>query len=158
MDMLQLKMSLQDGRKTKPLKIFHTGAYTIMEIMVVVVLIGIIAAFALPTYTDSLRKSHESDIESQLEILHAANFVYFAERGRTWRTSPRNSWETDLAVINTTLNIQLLSTDGTTFRYRGDNGNRFDAEGTWDGMTIRINEDPISASNPNCQVGPCPTL
>ena len=56
-------------------------AFTIMEIVIVVILIGIIAAFALPNYNKSIRKSHERDAVLQLQALHAANLIFRARNG-----------------------------------------------------------------------------
>jgi len=47
------------------------SGFTLIELMVVVVIIGIITAFAYPAYQDSVRKSRRSDAKAALSDLAA---------------------------------------------------------------------------------------
>lgn len=51
--------------------------FTLIELMIVVVIIGIIAAFAYPSYQDSVRKSRRSDARGYLMELAARQEQYF---------------------------------------------------------------------------------
>lgn len=56
--------------------------FTLLEVMVVIAIIAILTAFAVPSYTDSVTRSHRSEARSTL--VQAAQFM---ERVRTERNS-----------------------------------------------------------------------
>jgi prepilin-type N-terminal cleavage/methylation domain-containing protein len=126
--------------------------FTILEIMVVVILIGIIASFAIPNFNKAIAKSHERDMVMQLTAVHAANQIYNANSGDYWNASTSN-----LATINANLGINIVSNDGTVFTYTYG-ANDYTVDAAWGGFTVRIDETPISGTNPSCQAGTCPSL
>lgn len=136
-------------------------AFTLLELIIVVVLIGIIAGFAIPNYGKAIQKAHERDMLMQLMALHAANVMYRANAGTYWDTG--GGAQTNLATINSTLGINIISSDGTTYSYTGAaGGGSFTADADWDAYTLRVNGSAINTSatppNPCCLVGPCLTL
>ena len=130
--------------------------FTLMEIMIVISLLGLMAAFAIPNYTKSINKSHETDMANQLLSLHAANTAYFAQNNNAYWDDGAGT-ETNVATINSALNIDLIPNDGTTFAYDGA-GNTFTATASWGGFTVQITEAPIDGTNPSCGGGACPSL
>lgn len=127
--------------------------FTIIELLVVVTLIGLIAAFTIPDYSKTINKSHERDLVMQLTSLHGANLIYQAQMGSFWVAAN----ETSVATINSSLNINLMSLDGSTFNYNSD-GSTFTFDGSWGGFTVRVTQAPLSSTNPSCQAGTCPSL
>ena len=132
--------------------------FTIMELLIVVILIGIIAAFAIPNYDRAIRKAHERDMEIQLMALHAANTIYRANMGTYWDTAGAN--EGNLATINTTLGINIIANAGTTYLYNGPaGGGSFTASATWAVHTLQVTDAPIDTAgappNPCCVGGTC---
>ena len=121
--------------------------FTLMELMVVIFLIGVIAAFALPNYDKSIRKAHERDMVEQLKSLHAANLMYKARNGTYWVTGGVS----DILVINSTLGIHLISNEGTVYSYNSG-GVAYLAEAVLPsiGTVIRVSQAPLSATNPCC--------
>lgn len=55
-----------------------TKAFTIVEIMIVIVIIGILVSIAGPRYSVGLRRAKARDARNNLLIIHGANAVYRA--------------------------------------------------------------------------------
>ena len=87
--------------------------FTLTEIMIVVFLIGIIAAFGLPSYQKALDKARIRDAIIQLTGLHAASKIYNAQADGFW-PGPGAS----ITDINNGLGINLIAQDASTdFNY-----------------------------------------
>jgi type IV pilus assembly protein PilE len=54
---------------------------TLIEVMIVVVIVGLLAAIAIPAYNNYVTKSRRSDAFTALETVRAAQEMYRAERG-----------------------------------------------------------------------------
>ena len=54
---------------------------TLLELMIVVVCVGILAAIAIPAYNDYITRARRSDAFTALETVRAAQEMYRAERG-----------------------------------------------------------------------------
>jgi len=142
--------------------------FTLTELMIVVVLIGVIAAFAIPEYGKSVRKSQERNTIMELLSLHSANQVYEARSGDFLTGTNLN-----LTQINTGLSINLSGLD-VAYDYdfkagkKGGAG-RYKATATGTGgntFSIRVDEDPLvlrgagkGVRNPCCSgKASCPSL
>ena len=133
--------------------------FTLMELMIVVVLIAIIAGFAMPSYIKSLRKAHERDAVLQLSALHAANLIYKAGAGTFLVGDNLNT-----KAINQALGINIVENE-MTYRY-SSNGVTFNATGTSSDndnpFTVLVDERPLDKDvNPCCDSSGnnrCPSL
>jgi len=56
--------------------------FTLIELMIVVAIIGILAAIAYPSYTESVRKSRRADAQGALMGLANSMERYFTENGK----------------------------------------------------------------------------
>jgi type IV pilus assembly protein PilE len=54
---------------------------TLLEVMIVVAIVGILAAVAIPAYNDYITRSRRSDAFTALETVRAAQEMYRAEQG-----------------------------------------------------------------------------
>lgn len=54
---------------------------TLIEVMIVVVIVGLLAAVAIPAYDNYVTRSRRSDAFTALETVRAAQEMYRAERG-----------------------------------------------------------------------------
>jgi type IV pilus assembly protein PilE len=54
---------------------------TLIEVMVVVAIVGLLAAIAIPAYNDYVTRSRRSDAFTALETVRSAQEMYRAERG-----------------------------------------------------------------------------
>lgn len=136
------------------MNIKQTKAFTLTELMIVVVIVGITATFAIPSYTKSIARSHQRDMVTQLQTLHASNLIYRAQAGTYWDTG--GTAETALATINSTLGINIIANDGTTYSYNSADGSAFTATAAWGGFIVSVDEGAIVAgTNPSCS-GSCP--
>ena len=133
-------------------------AFTIMEILIVVIIVGIIAAFAIPNYGTSVAQSHLQDAIMQLSAIRTANQVYRAKTGSYW---PTVAGAKLVGEINSSLSLNIIengmtytcntTTAGTTFTCTatttppGDNS-----------FTTTVTEAALSSTNPQCTTGKCP--
>ena len=90
-------------------------AFTLLEIMVVIIIIGAIAGFAIPNYTKTIERAHLRDAIMQLEAIHAANNLYRSRTGSYW---PVPVADFDLASINDNLGVNIIG-NGMDYFCRG---------------------------------------
>ena len=54
--------------------------FTLMELLIVVIIIGILAALAIPQYTKTIERAHWAEAIDNLGQIRSAEIRYFAER------------------------------------------------------------------------------
>ena len=59
-----------------------TRGMTLIELMIVILIVGVLAAVAIPTYSGYLQRARRSDAKTALEQLRASQETFKAERGR----------------------------------------------------------------------------
>lgn len=122
--------------------------FTLLELMVVVIIIGVIAAFAIPNYSKSIQKAHERDMLTQLTSIHAANLLYRSYDGKYWNTGGVGK---DMAEINSALSINIIANAGTIYNYNSVAGSTFKATAVWGACTLGVTEAPIDGTNNPCR-------
>jgi len=134
-------------------------AFTLMELLITTILIGLIASFAFPQYGKAIRKAHQRDAVIQLQAIHAAQIIYHSQTREFLPTGTG-----DLSAINVGLNINVLPNE-LTYSYARTAVDSYSTVATWDeagtanDFSITIDQDALSASNPCCSTaGKCPSL
>src|SRR5271167_4529026 len=61
--------------------------FTLIELMIVVAIIGILAAIALPRFGQMLEKSREGQTRGNLNSIHSAGAIYYADQKGIWPTT-----------------------------------------------------------------------
>jgi len=88
----------QSSMKRRPLR---NHAFTFVELLVVVVIIAIISALAIPAFNRSMSAARTSGCMSDLRQVHAAMMAYAGDHGgrlpMPWNNLDRFSWEHALA-------------------------------------------------------------
>lgn len=72
--------------------------FTLIEVMIVVVIVGILAAIAIPNYQDSIRKTRRADAEGALMGLRQAMERHYT-KVYTYRGAAQNGADTGLPGI-----------------------------------------------------------
>ena len=70
-------------------------AFTLIEILIVVVILGILAAIVIPQFTDASTDAREASVKSQLQTLRAQLELYRVQNNDTYPALVANQW-TDL--------------------------------------------------------------
>ena len=125
-------------------------AFTIIELMVVVIIVGAVAAFAITGYNKVMLRSDYKNCRMNLITIHGASEIYEAKHGNYPPAA------LDLDTINSNLDITIVD-DNYSYIY-GNAGSIYSAKAVRANPehTVYLNSwEAISDSNPRC-FGLCP--
>ena len=60
--------------------VYHQRGFSLIELMIVVALIGILAAIAIPNFLTYQARAKQSEARMNLAAIHTAEVIYFAEK------------------------------------------------------------------------------
>jgi prepilin-type N-terminal cleavage/methylation domain-containing protein len=126
-------------------------AFTMLELMVVVVIVGIIATFAIPNYTKSVDQSYEKDAVNNLTLIAAAQQFYFTNNNQYLAAGANRN------TINSALKLNILP-NGFTYSCPSG-GASYDCRATRVSGTnpfeLKVTD---TVPTPCCSVATCPTV
>lgn len=88
-------------------------AFTIMELLIVTIIIGIMAAFAIPAYEKAMGRQKVRRLMVTTNLIAGAQQIYKAKNGRYWCDFPSSC--SDLNSINTNLGLNIVPESGVVY-------------------------------------------
>ncbi len=121
--------------------------FTLMELMIVVVIMGIIAAFSIPNYSKAVERSYERDGMVNLMAIYTSQKIYY-NNNNTYAGGK------NISELNASLELGLISNgmsyacnaSSVAFECTATRGNTF---------ILKVNKE---TANPCCAGGDCPSI
>jgi len=131
------------------------NAFTLVELMIVVVLLGIIAAFGIPDFSKSHERVDEKEGEHSLRVIATAMEMYRV-RNNGYPDPTTAGFDLDVVDINTTLFLGVIEQSMTYECTDDDDDTTFlcTAVSTY-GWELDVAE--ADEGIPRCSSGTCPT-
>ncbi len=126
-------------------------AFTLVELIMVVTLIGVIAIFAIPNYGKSVDRAYRKDGTVNLTAIYAAEQIYYNNNNGNYWPSP-GSPPQDVNAINFNLGLGILS-NNLSYLCASKAGGTFFCSATRGSMTLTV--DQTSPLTITCS-GYCP--
>jgi len=129
-----------------------TKGFTLVELIVVVIIIGILVAIAVPAFLKTQERAFDKDAIASLKLIQAAEKIYRQETGFYY---PPTGSETDPSNINTFLKLSLPKDATRKWNYSVDSTGS-GSMGRTDTGTSRTWALPITDEEPGCSGTSCP--
>lgn len=79
-------------------------AFTLIELIIVIVIIGILTSLAVPNYIKKAEQARDQEAKTVLKLIAAAEKIYYLKHNDYYMTDPNNP---SVAELNSNLNIDL---------------------------------------------------
>lgn len=74
-------------------------AFTLLELILVIVIIGILVAVAIPRFTGAIKMAKEAEAENILGSLRSAQLRYYVQWGNNWASSSNGIGALDVDIV-----------------------------------------------------------
>ncbi len=126
--------------------------FSLAELMIVVVIMGILGALAIPQFTKSAEKGRANQAVTYLRLIHTAEKVYFANNGAYWPSEAGQCAAATCtqAEIQSAVNGLGVDLSGSNYAFSltGGGAGGFTAQADGDGNSITINTAGTISGNP----------
>jgi type IV pilus assembly protein PilA len=120
--------------------------FTLIELMIVVAIIGILAAIAIPNFLKFQAKSKQSEARELLSSVYTAEVSYFAEQNTYAVLTTVGFTPASTPKVYTNIMASLTFTAGTSFT--GTAGGDVDGDATRDLWTVtQASREPQNTTN-----------
>lgn len=102
-----------------------TTALTLIELMAVIIIIAILAAFAWPRFLKTRELMMDEEAKSILKLIQAAEKAYFLTEGNKIDYFPKSGVVSDLSAVNSNLSINLVDKGNWIYNISGTPGKGF---------------------------------
>jgi len=100
---------------------------TLIELLIVIVIVGILAAVAIPTYTGYMQRARRADAKNALEQVRAAQEMWRAEKGSYAIDGGGNTAET---ILRNTMGAPAAQVGDYTWAFTAKAAAAFTAQAT----------------------------
>ncbi|MEA3499638.1 MAG: type II secretion system protein [Candidatus Marinimicrobia bacterium] len=101
----------------------NQNGFTLVELMIVIVIVGILAAVAVPIYQSNINKAKTSECDAALGTIRTSLRVYYAEYNGYPVTSANVIDISNLGITGTALQGKYF--DSTAYKYVSTNADSF---------------------------------
>lgn len=123
--------------------------FTLIEVLVVLVIVGVLAAIALPNFNVMQEKTLDREAKASLALIRAAERVYRMEAGTNYYPYDSYTSTNNVSLINTNLRLSLPTVASPKWSYSINNATSTGiAQATRAGRTWTLDaagssEDPV---------------
>lgn len=139
-------------------------AFTLIEMITVVIIISILAAFAIPSFQKMITRTRARDAINNLSIIHASNAIYKVRNNANFAcpsitdctATPAPSCNmSSINNMNGTGSLNIIAVSGLTYCC---DGTRCTADHSGFKVTVTMNNSLAASTNPACvsTSGGCP--
>ena len=136
-------------------KLNDRQGFTLTEIIVVIIIIGLIAAFVAPNYRRTVEMEYERTARLNLEAIYKAQRIYLARTQTFWPTAPMAP-AADVDQINDTLGLNITeeNVSYTCNQVGGGNVKCWAQRAGGFRLATCVDADGLIC----CDAGPCPSI
>lgn len=132
-------------------------SFTLIEILVVIIIIGILASLGLPNFERVREKALDREAKTTLALIRAAERIYKMEEGNYFPSSGTTS-EEKAESLNTNLKLSLPTASNPKWTYEVDSSGQAMATREGAGGRVWTLESSGSCEEPACSGTYCPSV